>query len=227
MKSPPALGISVCLADPSAAERACADAHERGFGLLFTPTASPAGTAATSASASRIPLDPSVNAIGTVADRDRALLTVIGPDQTIPRGGPQVRCWIRETFYDAGVASASGSEKGSGGGAPSWTFLTNHGHVLVCIARDGDIRGRDLAALVGITERAAQAIVADLVAAGYVRRERVGRRNRYTINAELPVRHPVEQPHSIGELLHAVAAQVDQAPGAGQGAGRRRARPAR
>jgi hypothetical protein len=91
--------------------------------------------------------------------------------------------------------------------ASPWTFLTNHGHVLVCIARDPGVRGRDIAAQVGITERAAQAIVADLVGAGYVRRERVGRRNRYTINADLPVRHPVEQPHSIGELLHAVATE--------------------
>ncbi len=88
---------------------------------------------------------------------------------------------------------------------PSWTFLTNHGHVLVCIAQDPGIRGRDIAERVGITERAAQSIVADLVAGGYVVRSRVGRRNFYEINADLPVRHPVEQPHRIGELLAAVA----------------------
>lgn len=67
------------------------------------------------------------------------------------------------------------------------------------------MRGRDIAERVGITERAAQAIVADLVAAGYVHRSRVGRRNHYEINPDMPVRHPVEQPHRIGELLAAVA----------------------
>ncbi len=84
---------------------------------------------------------------------------------------------------------------------PGWTFLTNHGHVLVCIATDPGIRGRDIAARVGITERAAQAIIADLVGDGYVRRTRIGRRNHYEINPDRPLRHPVEQPHSVGELL--------------------------
>jgi hypothetical protein len=88
---------------------------------------------------------------------------------------------------------------------PSWTFLTNHGHVLVCIATDPGVRGRDIAARVGITERAAQAIIADLVGEGYVTRTRVGRRNHYKINPDRPLRHPVEQPHSIGELLRLVA----------------------
>ena len=96
---------------------------------------------------------------------------------------------------------------------PSWTFLSNHGHVLVCIAKDPGIRGRDIAELVGITERAAQAIVADLVVAGYVKRNRVGRRNHYEIDLDVPVRHPVEQPHSIGELLSALAgSQPSDAP---------------
>jgi hypothetical protein len=88
---------------------------------------------------------------------------------------------------------------------PGWTFLTNHGHVLVCIAGDPGIRGRDIAARVGITERAAQAIIADLVEDGYVTRTRVGRRNHYDINPDRPLRHPVEQPHSVGELLQLVA----------------------
>ena len=88
---------------------------------------------------------------------------------------------------------------------PAWTFLTNHGHVLVAIAQDPGSRGRDIAERVGITERAAQAIIADLVAEGYVTRHRVGRRNQYEINPDLPVRHPIEQPHSIGDLLRAVA----------------------
>ena len=83
----------------------------------------------------------------------------------------------------------------------TWTFLTNHAHVLVCIAEDPDIRGRDIAARVGITERAAQAIVADLVAEGYVTRTRVGRRNRYEVRTDAPLRHPLEHDHTVGELL--------------------------
>lgn len=103
------------------------------------------------------------------------------------------------------MASASPNRQGPGeSGRPVWTFLTNHGHVLVCIAKDPGIRGRDIASRVGITERAAQAIIADLVAGGYVHRSRVGRRNHYEINPDLPMRHPVEQPRSIGDLLAAV-----------------------
>ena len=89
-----------------------------------------------------------------------------------------------------------------------WTFLTNHGHVLVCIAGDPGIRGRDIATRVGVTERATQAIIADLVEGGYVKRTRIGRRNHYEINPERPLRHPVEQPHSVGELLQLVAGLV-------------------
>ena len=85
-----------------------------------------------------------------------------------------------------------------------WTFLSNHGHVLVCLASDPTARGRDVAERVGITERAAQAIINDLVEGGYVERTRVGRRNHYRINSHGPLRHPCEQPHSIGELLELV-----------------------
>ena len=86
-------------------------------------------------------------------------------------------------------------------GRSTWTFLTNHAHVLVCLAEEPDIRGRDIATRVGITERAAQAIVADLVSEGYVTRTREGRRNRYTVKADAPLRHPLEHDHTIGELL--------------------------
>lgn len=82
-----------------------------------------------------------------------------------------------------------------------WTFLTNHAHVLLCVARDPGIRHRDVAVRVGITERAAQRIVADLVEAGYLERTREGRRNRYRLNPELPLRHPLERSHQIGEIL--------------------------
>lgn len=90
--------------------------------------------------------------------------------------------------------------------ARRWTFLTNHAHALVCIAQDPGIRIQDIASRVGITLRAAQDIVNDLVEAGYVTRTRVGRRNRYEAHPELPLRHPLEQDHQIGDLLGAVGA---------------------
>ena len=84
---------------------------------------------------------------------------------------------------------------------PGWTFLSNHAHVLVCIAQDPDVRLREVAALVGITERAAQMIVADLEQAGYLTRERVGRRNRYHLTGRKRLRHPLEDHVAIGDLL--------------------------
>jgi DNA-binding transcriptional regulator LsrR (DeoR family) len=85
--------------------------------------------------------------------------------------------------------------------AGDWTFLTNHAHVLLCVAQDPGVRHRDLATRVGITERAAQRIVADLVEAGYLEVAREGRRNRYTLHGDLPLRHPLEQDHHVGEIL--------------------------
>jgi len=93
-------------------------------------------------------------------------------------------------------------------GMADWTFFTNHAHVLHCVARDPGIRIRDLAVLVGVTERAAQRLIAELVEAGYLERTRDGRRNRYRVRTDLPLRHPVEQPHQIGEIL-AVLGDVD------------------
>lgn len=87
------------------------------------------------------------------------------------------------------------------GHSGEWTFLTNHSHVLLQVALDPDIRLRDIAARVGITERAAHSIVSDLVEAGYVARTRVGRRNRYTVFPSRPLRHPWESGHEVGELL--------------------------
>ena len=82
-----------------------------------------------------------------------------------------------------------------------WTFLTNHAHVLVAIGRDPHVRLRDVAEQVGITERAAQKIVADLVDAGYVSRAREKRRNTYTVARDRPFRHPLEAGHQLDELL--------------------------
>lgn len=84
---------------------------------------------------------------------------------------------------------------------PEWTFLTNHAHVLLALARDPQCRLRDVAALVGITERSVQAIVADLEAEGYLTRIRVGRRNVYRLHPNRRFRHPAESRHRIGELI--------------------------
>ena len=84
---------------------------------------------------------------------------------------------------------------------PSWTFLTNHAQVLVCIARDPGIRLRDIGERVGITERAAHRIVVELAGAGYITRERNGRRNHYTINTHFPLPDPVAREQNVGELL--------------------------
>ncbi len=82
-----------------------------------------------------------------------------------------------------------------------WTFLSNHGHVLVALARDPGATMRDVAQQVGITERAVQLLVRDLSQAGYVHITRVGRRNRYAIATELPLRHPLERDTAIGDFL--------------------------
>lgn len=92
-----------------------------------------------------------------------------------------------------------------------WTFLTNHAHTLLCIARDPGIRLRDVAERVGVTERAAQRIVSDLVEDGYLDRQRDGRRNYYRIRADRPMRHPVERGHYIDEIL-AVLHEPDNPP---------------
>lgn len=86
-----------------------------------------------------------------------------------------------------------------------WTFFTNHAHVMLCILRDPEMRIRDIADLVGVTERAAQRIVSELEEAGYLERHREGRRNRYELNVDLPLRHPLERGHAIGEVLRVLA----------------------
>jgi predicted transcriptional regulator len=90
-----------------------------------------------------------------------------------------------------------------------WHFLSNHTQVLLAIAHDPDARLRDVADTVGITERAAQRIVADLVETGHVTRERVGRRNSYRINREAEMRHEAQLGQEIGPLLHLFAPEDD------------------
>ena len=83
----------------------------------------------------------------------------------------------------------------------AWTFLSNHAHVLLLIAKEPEIRLRDVALQVGITERAVQRIVADLEEGNYLERERIGRRNRYKVHRELPLRHPIEAHRKISSLI--------------------------
>jgi DNA-binding IclR family transcriptional regulator len=85
-----------------------------------------------------------------------------------------------------------------------WSFLTNHAHVLFSIARDPEVRIRDMALQVGITERAVQRIVADLQSQGYVTIFKEGRRNRYRVNYDLPLRHPIERHRTVASLVRLV-----------------------
>ncbi len=105
---------------------------------------------------------------------------------------PPVRNMAKRTPPAAGKVAATEA---------SWTFLSNHTHVLVCLAADPEQTLRDVAAKVGITERAVQRIVSELESAGALARERDGRRNRYRLDTKLPLRHPLEQHRSIGDLL--------------------------
>jgi hypothetical protein len=89
--------------------------------------------------------------------------------------------------------------------APSWSFLTNHAQVLLCIASDPGIRLRDIAARLAITERSAYGIVTDLTEAGYIVKHKDGRRNRYQIQAHLPLPDPAGRQRTVGEILALLA----------------------
>lgn len=87
---------------------------------------------------------------------------------------------------------------------PDWTFLTNHAHVLFCLAQDSEIRLRDVADKVGITERAVQRIVTELENGTYITRQRNGRRNSYIVHKNLFLRHPIESHTSVSDLLNLI-----------------------
>jgi DNA-binding Lrp family transcriptional regulator len=89
----------------------------------------------------------------------------------------------------------------NGAAGLGWTFLSNHAVVLLCIAAEPEVRMRDIALRVGITERAVQRIIAELSAEGYLRVTRVGRRNQYEEDADRPMRHPVEARRTVGQLV--------------------------
>ncbi len=95
--------------------------------------------------------------------------------------------------------------------APNWTFFTNHAHVLLCLAGDPNLRIRDLAAMVGITERAVQRIVRELAAEGFLDVEKQGRRNHYTIRGDRNLRHVVEAHATVGDLIKLVRDSLENA----------------
>ena len=91
----------------------------------------------------------------------------------------------------------------------SWTFLTNHSHVLLCIAANPDILTRDIARLVGITERSTQRIIAELEEAGYLSHAKRGRRNHYEVHPNRPLRHPLEDHLAVEALLSAITPSLE------------------
>ncbi|MCV7195613.1 helix-turn-helix transcriptional regulator [Mycobacterium angelicum] len=95
-------------------------------------------------------------------------------------------------------AARTGSERG-------WTFLSNHGHVLLCVSISEPLTARELSLRVGITERSVQTILADLTDEGYLVKSKAGRRNVYTLNPEGRLRHPLEARHTVGELVEALS----------------------
>jgi hypothetical protein len=106
----------------------------------------------------------------------------------------------------SGTASRGKSDQRGRPGRPragrqGWTFLTNHGHVLLCLARNPAALMRDVAAEVGITERAVQRIVFDLEDAGYLMKDKDGRRNTYQVQPHLPLRHPIERHQQVAALI--------------------------
>jgi predicted transcriptional regulator len=99
----------------------------------------------------------------------------------------------RQIIHDKKIISSNNGH--------TWQFLSNHAQVLLCIAANPDVRFRDIAQTVGVTERATQRIVADLIQTGYIDREKVGRRNRYHLNTEGKMRHAAQANYEIGELI--------------------------
>jgi alkylated DNA nucleotide flippase Atl1 len=109
-----------------------------------------------------------------------------------------------------------------------WRFVTNHAHVLSCIAADPDARVRDIARTVGITERTVGQIISQLQQAGYITKTRVGRRNQYVVHGDLPLRHPEHRQHSVGELIRFLQAPSQDGKPSPDGAGKaRKKRPKR
>jgi DNA-binding IclR family transcriptional regulator len=104
------------------------------------------------------------------------------------------------------AATATAAPMGSAkpGATPTWTFLTNHAHVLILLGRKNDLRMRDIASQVGVTERAVQRIVAELESEGFLSVHKDGRRNHYTIIDRLHLRHPIEAHRTVRDLIQVI-----------------------
>lgn len=100
--------------------------------------------------------------------------------------------------------SAPTPDGAAGGSSRGWTFLTNHAHALLCLAQGESLTTRELSLRIGITERSVQAVLADLIADGYLEKSKVGRRNTYRVNPKGRLRHPLEAAHTVGDLIDAL-----------------------
>ena len=107
-------------------------------------------------------------------------------------------------MVESTVNGSAMNDFGESRGERAWTFLTNHGHVFFLLARNSDLRLRDIADAVGVTERATFGIISDLEAGGYVTRQRAGRRNTYTVHTDQPLRHPLEAGTPVGDIVNAL-----------------------
>lgn len=104
----------------------------------------------------------------------------------------------------ASPAKAISGDDLAGSAPRGWTFLTNHAHTLLCLAQGESLTARELSLRIGITERSVQAILADLIADGYLTKSKIGRRNSYTVNSDGRLRHPLESAHTVGDLIKAL-----------------------
>ena len=120
------------------------------------------------------------------------------PGRTTTAPGHGHSTAARLPSVDAGPTGSAAPVK------PSWTFLTNHAHVLLCVAKQPGMRMREVARSVGVTERCVQRILAELEDAGYITRVHQGRRNHYAVHADLPLRHPAERHQQVSSLLKLV-----------------------
>ncbi len=136
------------------------------------------------------------------------------PRQKVLAGGVVKRSAVSkrvlEPIRPAATRGRADAAAPAGSTGHTWTFLSNHAHVLMCLAIDPEARLRDVADRVGITERAVQKIVADLEAGGVITRQRVGRRNRYELHTQAQLRHPIESHRTIGDLIGLVMADIDK-----------------
>lgn len=127
------------------------------------------------------------------------------PRSRLAKRFTRIRLYYDLVTSGAGKRQAAVRPADEGAGHPGWTFLTNHAHVLLCVAGGESLTARELALQVGITERSVQAILADLTDEGYLIKSKVGRRNAYTINTRGKLRHPLEITHTVGELIAALS----------------------